>query len=219
MPAQTVVRRPLKSRSTHWANSVAQLLIRFSIRPNLISMLSVVFAAGAGSCFLLLDRFGGLAIQILLLLAAAGLIQLRLLCNLMDGMVAVEGGFRSPSGEVFNELPDRISDVVVLAPIGYALNNLPAARELAWISALLAVGTAYIRVLGGSLQMPQDFSGPMAKPQRMAVITIACLASVVELLLHSRGNLLYAALVIVAVGSLVTAVRRVLHLIRWLEAQ
>src|SRR5438105_2817615 len=64
-----------------------------------------------GACFLLLNRFS-ITAEILLYLTAAGCIQLRLLCNLLDGMVAIEGGFRSRSGEVFNELPDRVSDVV-----------------------------------------------------------------------------------------------------------
>jgi phosphatidylglycerophosphate synthase len=114
-------------------------------------------------------------------------------------------------------LPDRISDVVVLVSVGYSLREVPWAVDLGWCAALLAVLTAYIRVLGGSLGMPQDFSGPMAKPHRMAVLTVACVFSIVEALLHHRGNVLAAALVIVAAGSLVTFVRRGVHLIRWLE--
>ena len=139
--------------------------------------------------------------------------------RLSGGMVAIEGGFRSPSGDVFNELPDRISDVIVLVPIGYALPNLPWARELAWSAALLAVLTSYIRALGVSLNMPQDFSGPMAKPQRMFVITDGCLLSCLEVLGHRSGNVMSLALVIVAIGSLTTVVRRTLRLIRWLESK
>ena len=41
--------------------------------------------------------------------------QYGLLANLLDGLVAVEGGRRSPTGELFNEVPDRVSDVLVLA--------------------------------------------------------------------------------------------------------
>lgn len=33
----------------------------------------------------------------------------RLLCNLLDGMVAVEGGKRSKSGELYNDVPGLIS--------------------------------------------------------------------------------------------------------------
>jgi phosphatidylglycerophosphate synthase len=218
MASQGLARRPLKSRNTRWATRCTQVLIRLHVRPNHISIFSVVFAAGAGACFLLLNRFDGAA-QIALYLTAGMCIQLRLLCNLLDGMVAIEGGFRSASGDVFNELPDRISDVVVLVPIGYALPNLPWAREIAWSAALLAVLTSYVRALGASLNMPQDFSGPMAKPQRMFVITAGCLLSCVEVLGHRRGNVMSLALVIVAIGSLTTVVRRTLRLIRWLESK
>jgi len=218
MASQGLARRPLKSRNTRWAARCAQILIRLSVRPNHISILSIVFATLAGASFLLLNRFDGSA-QIVLYLTAAVCIQLRLLCNLLDGMVAIEGGFHSSSGDVFNELPDRISDVVVLVPIGYALPNLPWARELAWSAALLAVLTSYMRALGASLNMPQDFSGPMAKPQRMFVITAGCLLSCLEVLGHRSGNVMSLALVIVAIGSLITVVRRTLRLIRWLESK
>src|SRR5260370_3632978 len=176
MASQGLARRPLKSRNTRWAVRSAQTLIRLHIRPNHISIFSIVFAALAGVCFLLLNRFEGSG-QIVLYLTAAVCIQLRLLCNLLDGMVAIDGGFRSPAADVFNGLPDRISDVVVLVPIGYALPNLAWGRELAWTAALLAVLTAYIRALGGSLKIPQDFSGPIARPQRMFVVTAGCLVS------------------------------------------
>jgi len=86
MASQGLARRPLKSRNTQWAARCAQILIRLHVRPNHISILSVVFAAGAGGCFLLLNRFDGSA-QIVLYLTAAVCIQLRLLCNLLDGMV------------------------------------------------------------------------------------------------------------------------------------
>jgi phosphatidylglycerophosphate synthase len=211
MASPGLARRPLKSRNTRWAARCAQILIRLSVRPNHISILSIVFAALAGASFLLLNRFNGSA-KIALYLTAAVCIQLRLLCNLLDGMVAIEGGFRSSSGDVYNELPDRISDVLILVPIGYALPNPAWGKELAWSAALLAVLTAYVRALGGSLKMPQDFSGPMAKPQRMFVVTAGCLLACIY-----SGNAMIIAMVIVAVGSFITVVRRTLHLIRWLE--
>jgi hypothetical protein len=53
-----------------------------------------------------------------------------------------------------------------------------------------------------------DFSGPMAKPQRMALITAAALASLFEPLWHGRNGLLAAALWLVAIGAAVTVLRR-----------
>ena len=101
-------------------------------------------------------------IRALALLVAAAAIQLRLLCNLVDGMLAVEG-FSSKAGDIYNDLPDRVSDVLILVGAGYSARDLAYAPALGWCAAVLAVLTAYVRVLGGSLGVTQHFVGPMAK--------------------------------------------------------
>jgi len=138
------------------------------------------------------------------LLACAAGVQLRLLCNLLDGMVAIEGGKQSPLGGLYNELPDRLADAVLLVALGYAA----AVPWLGWLCALLAVLTAYIRAFGAGGGLAHDFSGPMAKPQRMAAMTAGCVAAAVEGALHgSRHSLLIAAAVIAA-GTALTCLRR-----------
>src|SRR5258708_33860782 len=106
MASQGLARRPLKSRNTRWAEHCAKILIRAHVRPNHISILSIVFAALAGASFLLLNRFDG-STQILLFLSAAVCIQLRLLCHLLDGMWAVEGRFSLSSGDRFTHVPEH----------------------------------------------------------------------------------------------------------------
>jgi phosphatidylglycerophosphate synthase len=155
---------------------------------------------------------------VLWLIAATG-IQLRLLCNLLDGMVAVEGGRGSRSGEVFNDAPDRLADILILVAAGYALPWPAWGSALGWIAATLAVLTAYVRLLGRSLGLSQDFCGPMAKPHRMAVLTIACIAALVEgLLFGNHGWALSLGLAVIAIGSALTVVRRLVRLVRALEA-
>jgi hypothetical protein len=90
---------------------------------------------------------------------------------------------------------------------------------LGWIAALLAILTAYVRVLGGALGLPQSFAGPMAKQHRMFVLTVGCLASAVQVALGSPPKSLYAALIIIAVGSAATAVRRTVKIARTLRAR
>src|SRR5882672_12505083 len=202
MAPPTSTRRPLKSRNTPWAAGLARWLVQARVRPNQISLGSVAAAAVAAFC-LLRESY----------LLAALFIQLRLLCNLMDGMVAIEGGRRSAAGEIYNELPDRVSDALILLAAGYSLSWPAYARELGWSATLLAVIAAYVRTLGGACGLAQDFRGPMAKPQRMAVMTVACLLAPID----SRAVAL--ALVVVIAGSLVTAVLRVRRLVQQLEAR
>jgi hypothetical protein len=79
---------------------------------------------------------------------------------------------------------------------------------MGWLAALLAAITAYVRALGGSLGLAQDFRGPQAKPQRMAVLTVACLLAVVESLL-APGDVYFLqlglALIIIGTGWTVVA--------------
>jgi len=207
-------RRPLKSRQTKWANALASLLVRWRVRPNAISLFSIVFAALACAGFLLSRDALGVQRLGWLIVAAAG-IQLRLLCNLLDGMVAVEGKMGSKVGEIYNDFPDRIADPLIIVPAGYAI----ALPELGWLAGLLAVMTAYVRVLGGSMAVPQDFSGPMAKPQRMATLTIAAIADGVAGLYHWQGRLLALALALIVLGTLVTMARRTARMARELRAR
>jgi phosphatidylglycerophosphate synthase len=211
-------RRPLRSRQRGWAIALAGMLAHAGVSPNAISLASIGFAALAGLA-LVLTATAGAALQSLLWLVAAADIQLRLLCNLLDGMVAVEGGRGSRSGEVFNDAPDRLADAVILVAAGYALPWPAWGSALGWATALLAVLTAYVRVLGRALGRPQDFCGPMAKQHRMAVLTIACLAAIAEgLLFGNHGWALGAGLAVIAVGSALTIARRLLRLVRSLEA-
>src|ERR1700704_97511 len=112
-------RRPLKTRQAAWAGWLAQLLVKWHASPNAISVASVVFAAGAGAALYFSAAFTGTQRTLRLVLAIAG-IQGRLLCNMLDGMVAIEGGRQTKSGEIFNDLPDRIADALIFVCAGYA---------------------------------------------------------------------------------------------------
>ena len=92
-------------------------------------------------------------------------------------------GSRAPTGEIFNDLPDRVADVLILVGAGYAVRQLAHGATLGWAAAVAAVFTAYVRVLGGSLGLTQHFIGPMAKQHRMFTLTVAALLAAVEALL------------------------------------
>ena len=199
MPEMEINRRPIASRSAGWAKASAAFLARTSVTPNQISAVSVVFAAAGAALLALWPNTIGL-------IGCALAVQARLVCNLLDGMVAIEGGKKSPVGSLYNEFPDRIADSLLIVALGYGI-GWPA---LGWFGALAAALTAYIRVFGGSLGLAQDFRGPMAKQQRMAVLTIACVAGAVEYLLSGTHYALIAAAVVIAAGSVVTCVTRTL---------
>jgi phosphatidylglycerophosphate synthase len=215
MMSENDARRPLKIRGVKIVKSIAQSLSRRDITPNQISVASVFFAAFSALSFLLFSYQNAWWLLIL----AALFIQLRLLCNLFDGMVAVEGGKSSPSGELFNDIPDRITDPMILIAAGYAINMVSWGAEIGWCAGLFAVLTAYVRTLSASIGAPVDFKGPMAKQHRMAVLTVACVLTVIEIFIWGSHYLLLLALIIIAVGSVVTCIRRALAAYYYLEAQ
>lgn len=201
-------RRPLASRSTAWARFLAGVLIRAGVSANAISVISIVFAAAGAALLVWLPTTAGL-------IAAALCVQLRLLCNLLDGMVAIEGKRQSPVGGLYNEVPDRLADSLFIVALGYAI-DMP---WLGWAGALAAAITAYIRVLGGSFGLPQDFRGPMAKPHRMAVLTAACVLGSVEQPAWGSQWALALAAWIIAVGSVVTCGTRLIAIARQLRTK
>ena len=98
----TDARRPLTSRNTAWARWLARRLAATEVTPNQISLASIGFALIGGVLLLRPD-------WPVAMVFAAICIQLRLLCNLIDGMVAVEGGKGTPVGALYNEVPDRVA--------------------------------------------------------------------------------------------------------------
>lgn len=210
VPMPLADRRPLASRQTAWAQAAARQLTRWKVSPNAISLASIGFALfGAGAIW------AGAPLSSALLTAAV-CVQLRLVCNLLDGMVAIEGGLKSATGGFFNEAPDRVADGLLIVALGYATPY----PWLGWLAALLAFGTAYLRALGASLGLGQDFQGPLAKPQRMAVLTGGLVAGVLEHLVSPLTTYLLTLTAIVLVaGTAWTCVMRTRTLLGGLEAQ
>jgi phosphatidylglycerophosphate synthase len=175
-----------------------------------------MFAAILGGVSLSLTRTPWLATPGFLL--AALCIQTRLMANMLDGMVAMESGRASKAGEMYNEVPDRVSDAVLCIGAGHALGGLSV---LGWLAAVVAIFVAYVRVQGRVAGAPQDYCGPMAKPQRMFVLTLACLyCSLAPGAWQPSvfgGGPIAGALLLIVVGGLGTAFRRLGRIQRALQ--
>lgn len=214
-PVDLQNRRPIKTRSSRWAQALALTLARRGVSPNQVSVLSAVSAL-IGASFLAWEACG--AVNAWILLATAACIQLRLLANMLDGLIAVEGGRQTKTGELFNEFPDRISDVALLAAAGYAAHRGDLGVALGWGAAVLAVTTAYIRAVGARRRHPEDYCGPQAKQQRMLLLTVACVLGAAEKLLDLPAYSMFVMLILINLGTLLTCVRRTVRLAKLLEA-
>jgi hypothetical protein len=145
-------RRPLRTRRRPLVRVAAAWLGAHGIGPNTVSLLSIVFAGTTAAALVALPHVGTAA-QVFLLVAATLGIQLRLLANLLDGLLAVEGGLRSAVGDLFNEVPDRVADLLILVSAGYATTWTGWGGEVGWAA-------------GGDWQAPASSASAPSRPTR-----------------------------------------------------
>ena len=201
-------RRPIATRNRKWAQAATAWLAARHVSPNAISI------AGMCACIVAGIALGATSIadcRILWIIAALGA-QLRLTANMLDGMVALASGRASKVGELYNEVPDRISDAAVFIGAGFAWGGNIA---LGYIATILAVFTAYVRAAGKIAGEPNEFCGPMAKQHRMFVVTLICLYSAVTprswqviTASDSEIGLVALGLVVIVIGCVITVMRR-----------
>src|SRR5947208_3164333 len=156
-------RRPIAAVFRRTAGAATRFCVRCGIHPDAISYLSILAAFAAAFCFWKSGEIRWL------LLVVPLFCYLRLWFNMLDGMVAVTAGKASPRGEILNDLPDRLSDVIIFA--GVAQSGLMNPIIGYW-AAIFAVLTAYVGLFGQALGVQREFSGIMSKPWRMVALHI-----------------------------------------------
>lgn len=165
---EPTARRPIANvfrLTAHWATAVC---VRAGIHPDAISYFSIVVAGVAAICFWRATSFPPL------LIAAPLFCFARLWLNMLDGMVAIAGNKASVRGEILNDLPDRISDVIIF--IGAAESGWMNPR-IGYLTAIAAVLTAYVGLFGQALGASRQFGGIMSKPWRMVVLGVGSWAA------------------------------------------
>ena len=206
-------RRPIAARNLGATQRIAAALVARGASPNGISIVGMVAGIVAGLAFAAVAWWPAGAWLCWLL--GALLVQARLMANLLDGMVAIGRGVASPVGELYNEVPDRVSDTAVLMGLGVAAGSL----ALGIGAALAAMLTAYIRTTAKAAGAPMDFAGPMAKQHRMALATgLAVWCAVIPGEIGGPAAV-WAVLVVITLGSVFTAWRRLARAAAALEAK
>jgi phosphatidylglycerophosphate synthase len=223
MPDNTYLpteRRPLAARSWPLFRLSASWLSRRGASPNGISIIGMAASLIAGG-LLVATSFDAQDGRFLWF-GTVLLIIVRALANILDGMVAIESKRASRLGEIFNDVPDRISDAAMLIGLGFAKGGVPL---LGFTAALVAVFTAYVRVMGKVAGAPQDYCGPMAKPQRMwVVVAVCCFGAIAPESIAARLEAIHVAvpalaLWLIIAGCVLTSARRLQHAAAQLRSQ
>jgi len=213
VPAMTATgnRRPIAARELSWSRAVAGWLARRGATANAISLAGLACGLAGGLALAATSWTPRWAWACWLI--GALLVQLRLAANMFDGMVAIETATASKLGELYNEIPDRVSDSATLIGLGYAAGGDVV---LGYAAALAAVATAYVRAVGVAAGARAEFCGPMAKQQRMFVVTLVAIYGAATAAIGWRVADLdpvpWLALLVIVLGSLLTAARRLLRI-------
>ena len=212
---QPTWRRPIAQAFRRTAHAPVRWCVRRGIHPNLVSYSSIVASAAAALCF-----WQAAAVPALLL-AAVGFCYLRLWLNMLDGMVALASGTASLTGEIANELPDRISDVLIF--VGVAHSHLCHPLGGYWV-AIFALLVAYVGTLGQAVGVQREFGGLMAKPWRMVALHVG--AWITLGLLWSGGDIHFGGLtvldwthLVIIAGCVQTLALRLVRIVRALQKE
>ena len=209
-------RRPIAGVFRRTATGVVLLLVRRGIHPDAISYLSIVASSLAALCF------WNAAASPWLLLVGPGLCYLRLWLNMLDGMVALASRKASLRGEILNDLPDRVSDLLIF--VGVAHSGLNSLYSGYWC-AIFALLTAYVGMFGQAVGVQREFSGVMSKPWRMVALHVGAWITL-ALLIWGDGRIRFAGLTVldwtcavIVAGCVETIVVRVRRILRALSAK
>jgi len=193
-------RRPIAATFRRTAGAATQFCVQNGIHPDAISYLSIFAAAIAAICFW---KSGDAR---WLLIVAPLFCILRLWLNMLDGMVAVAANKASWRGEILNDLPDRVSDVVIF--VGVAHSGLMNPLTGYW-AAILAALTAYVGLFGQALGGQREFGGIMSKPWRMVALSIGAWATfAIGPILIRRFSILDLTCLVIIAGCVQTIVVR-----------
>jgi len=211
---QPASRRPIAQMFRRTGYGATNLCVRLGISPDAISYLSILAALAAALCFWKSGR------NTWLLIIAPLFCYLRLWFNMLDGMVAVAAGKASARGEIVNDLPDRISDVIIF--VGVAQSDLMNPVIGYW-TAILSLFTAYVGLFGQAIGGRREFGGIMSKPWRMVALSLGAWTMLLcrswRVGLHDFGRLTildWTCLVIIA-GSLQTIIVRLKRIMTTLQ--
>jgi phosphatidylglycerophosphate synthase len=207
-------RRPIAGCFRATARRAVQFCVGHRIHADTVSYLSIVASAAAGLCF------WRAADSPWLLLVAPLFCYVRLWLNMLDGMVALAARQASARGEILNDLPDRVSDVLIFA--GVAHSGLASPFSGYW-AAIFALLTAYVGTLGQAVGVQREFSGPMSKPWRMVLLHAgswgAAAAAFANAAISGSLTLLDYTCMLIVFGCVQTIAIRLTRILEALEAK
>lgn len=186
----------LKPASQRIVQPIADWLVRRRLPADIVTWMAVPVGAAGGAGL----AASGTVPWLLLLVPVAAAIRLGL--NLLDGMVARASGSAHPLGELWNELADRLADVLFIGGMALQPAVGPALPLLAALGAVLA---SYAGITARAAGGRRQYGGVMSKPGRMGTLAVVALLAFIT----ADSWWLTAGCWVILIGTALTLVQRI----------
>ena len=171
---------------------VLEVLYRWNIRPNQITMASIFLSLGIGVAFWLADGY-----HFLFLVLPLGLL-VRMGLNALDGMMAKNYNMQSKKGEVLNEVGDIISDMFIFFPL------MKFEKDIIYVIVIficLSLINEFSGLIGKVVGKERCYDGPMGKSDRAFAIGLYGIASFLNLSLLDYSVYFFLCLILLIILS------------------
>jgi len=181
---------------------LVDIIERYNLSPNHLSLISLIAAAFAGVNYYLYSNGSRIYLLIALILVI-----LNGISDGMDGILARRKKVEGPKGDFIDHVVDRYSDMFIIFGIVFGTGAPPVIGFFAITGVLL---TSYLGVQSQAVGQGREYKGILSRADRMVWIIV-----------FTVGNLIFARellglpllgwlLVILAVGSNATALQRII---------
>jgi CDP-diacylglycerol--glycerol-3-phosphate 3-phosphatidyltransferase len=175
-------------------------LERTGVRPDVLTLAAVPVAAVAGAAVI---ASPAAPLALLLVPAAAAV---RIVLNLLDGALARRTGRIHARGEFYNELGDRLADILMLAPVAFVPGaHQPTVLLGVTVGVLASFASVATKAAGGT----RTYRGVLSKPGRMALLSIT---AIVVLLVGNAAWAPFGPLLLI--GTTATLIERIVVAVR-----
>ncbi|WNY23978.1 Phosphatidylinositol phosphate synthase [Methanimicrococcus hongohii] len=202
---------------------IAKIFIKIGISPNTLSIVSCIFSIFAGVFYYIAgDDYFGFQAPYYFLLVAAICVLINSGLDALDGAVARLRGIAGKKGDFLDHVIDRYADVFIISGIIFG-GFCPW-----WIGYIALVGvllTSYLGTQAQAMDIGRYYGGIMGRADRLIIILIATFLDFGYIFINGHpaayGGFCFLgwSMIIIAIGSHITAFQRIYHIWKALDKE
>jgi len=195
---------------------IAKIFIKIGISPNTLSIISFIFSILAGIFYYVSgETYLAISAPHYFLLVAAVCVLINSGLDALDGAVARLRGIAGKKGDFLDHVIDRYADVFIISGIIFG-GFCPW-----WVGIVALAGvllTSYLGTQAQAMDIGRYYGGIMGRADRLIIILIASFADFGFIALNDVAaayggfSFLGWAMILIAVGSHITAFQRIYHI-------